>query len=140
VIESGFIIFRITHNKWRIVEVQGIGWPKWDTSLILIWTSSSTTCFNSHSLPQRTPQLPLVTFDHLCWNCKHVVSHLGLKIGVAKRLVSQLGVVILQHCNNTLANTGFQHYRILALNNSKFAKMKILKFWSSLWWNNGNLN
>jgi hypothetical protein len=37
VIESGFVIFRVTHNKWWIVEVQGIGWPKWDTSLVLIW-------------------------------------------------------------------------------------------------------
>jgi hypothetical protein len=92
VIESGFIIFRVTHNKWWIVEVQGIGWPKWDPGLILIWTSSSTTCFNSHWLSQKIPQLPLVTFDHLCRNCKHAVSTLGLKIGVAERLWLQLGV------------------------------------------------
>jgi hypothetical protein len=90
-----FQIFRVTHNKWWIIEVQGIGWPKWDTSLVLIWTSSSTTCFNSHWLPQRTPQLPLVTFENLCQNCKHAMSHLGLKIGVTKRLASQLGVVTL---------------------------------------------
>jgi hypothetical protein len=103
VIESGFIIFKGTHNKWWIVEVQGIGWPKWDTSLVLIWSSSSITCFNSHWLPQRIPQripqLPLVTLENLCRNCKHVVSHLGLKIGVAERLALQLGVV-------TLYNTG----------------------------------
>jgi hypothetical protein len=47
-------------------------------------------------LPQRTPQLPLVTFENLCWNYKHVVSNLGLKIGVAKWIVSQLGVVTLE--------------------------------------------
>jgi hypothetical protein len=33
----------------------------------------------------------------LCQNCKHVVSHLGLKIGVVERLASQLGVVTLEH-------------------------------------------
>jgi hypothetical protein len=93
VIESGFIIFRVTHNKWWIVNIQGIGWPKWNTSLVLIWTSSSTACFNSHWLPPRTPQLPLVTFESLCWNCKHVMSHFVLKVGVAERLMSQLGVV-----------------------------------------------
>jgi hypothetical protein len=43
-------------------------------------------------VPQRTPQLPLVTFDHLCWDCEHAVSHMGLKIGVAQQLTSQLGV------------------------------------------------
>jgi hypothetical protein len=46
-------------------------------------------------LPQRTPQLPLVTFENLCQNCKHDVSHLGLKVGVGERLELQLGVVSL---------------------------------------------
>jgi hypothetical protein len=41
------------------------------------------------------PQLPLVTFKNLCRNCKHVVSHFVLKVGVTERLVSQLDVVIL---------------------------------------------
>jgi hypothetical protein len=120
VIESGFIIFRVTHNKWWIVEIQGIGWPKWDPSLVLIWTSSSTTCFNSHWLPQRTPQLPLVTLDHLCPNCKHAVSTLGLKIGVAERLWLQLSVI-------TLAKTSFARIQKTEYKHSSWQTILICK-------------
>jgi hypothetical protein len=65
--------------------------------LFLLEHPSSTTCFNSHWLPQRTPQLPLFTFENLCQNCKHVVSQLVFKIDVPERLVSHLGVVTLMH-------------------------------------------
>jgi hypothetical protein len=47
-------------------------------------------------------KLPLVTFENLCRNCKHVVSNLGLKIGVAERIVLQLGVVILLWLQRTI--------------------------------------
>jgi hypothetical protein len=82
---------------WELLETIWITYKcfKYDTRLVFIWTPSSTTCFNSHWLPQRTPQLPLVTFEYLCRNCKHVVSNLGLIIGIAERQVSRLGVVTL---------------------------------------------
>jgi hypothetical protein len=42
-------------------------------------------------------------------------------------LLLQKMSTMVQHCNNTLAYTGFQHYWISALNNSKSVKMKNTK-------------
>jgi hypothetical protein len=67
--------------------------------LFLLEHPSNTTCFNSHWLPQRTHQLPLVTFENFCRNCEHAESQLGFKIGVPERLMSHLGVVTLQDPN-----------------------------------------
>jgi hypothetical protein len=53
-------------NNLQIFQVDIIGYPKYDPRLVLNSTPSSTKCFNSHWLPQRTPQLPLVTFENLC--------------------------------------------------------------------------
>jgi hypothetical protein len=65
-------------NFWRLYEYP----PLVDTRLVLNWTPSSTTCSTSHWLPQSAPQLPLVTFETLCWNRKHVLSNLGSLSGV----------------------------------------------------------
>jgi hypothetical protein len=58
------------------------------TRLVLNWTPSSTKCSTSHWLPQSAPQLPLVTFETLCWNWKHVLSNLGSLIGCYSRFFS----------------------------------------------------
>jgi hypothetical protein len=70
-----------------------------DTRLVLHWTPSSTKCFTFHWLPQRTPQLPFVAFENLCWNWKHVVfqwlAFFGPFLCVQERSVLHLGVVTL---------------------------------------------
>jgi hypothetical protein len=64
-------------NILQVSKVKVVDTPIVDTRLVLHWTPSSTTCSTSHWLPQSVPQLPLVTFETLCWNRKHVLSNLG---------------------------------------------------------------
>ena len=61
---TGFVIFGDRVNILQIFQVDNIG------------------CATSHWLPQSAPQLPLVTFETLIWNRKHVMSNLGSLTGV----------------------------------------------------------
>ena len=64
-------------NILQVSKVKVVDIPIVDTRLVLNGTSSSTTCSTSHWLSQSVPQLPLVTFETLCWNRKHVLFNLG---------------------------------------------------------------
>jgi hypothetical protein len=92
---SGFRIFGDDINILEILEVTLVDSPSSDPRLVLNWTPSSTKCFTSHWLSQRTLQLTLVTIENLCWNWKHDVSNLGPFLNVREQYVSQLGVVTL---------------------------------------------
>jgi hypothetical protein len=79
---TGFVVFGDCMNILQVSKVKVVDTPIVDTRLVLNWTPSSTTCSTSHWLPQSALQLPLVTFETLCWNRKHVLSNLGSLTGV----------------------------------------------------------
>jgi hypothetical protein len=78
---TGFVIFGDRVNILQIFQVDIIGSPTNDTRLVLNWTPSSTKYSTSHWLAQSAPELPLVTFETLCWNWKHVMFNLGSLTG-----------------------------------------------------------
>jgi hypothetical protein len=75
-------------NILQVSKVKVVDTPIVDTRLVLNWTPSSTTCFTSHWLPKSAPQLPLVTFETLCWNREHVLSNLDSLTSVYSRFSS----------------------------------------------------
>jgi hypothetical protein len=85
---TGFVIFGGCMNILQVSKVKVVDTPTVDTRLVLNWTPSSTKCSTSHWLPQSAPQLPLVTFETLCWNWKHVLSNLGSLTGCYSRFFS----------------------------------------------------
>jgi hypothetical protein len=141
-------------NILQVSKVKVVDTPIVDTRLVLNWTPSSTTCSTSHWWPQSAPQLPLVTFETLCWNRKHVLSNLGSLTGVhshfyrcPKKVAVTFGCTHLTCPQNLIPTRDVEHWEknhfsqggmLKFTYKGRFLTIKIAyeKFldWKSEWW------